>query len=559
MKPSRTVLASLCLLPFSRPFAAQYEEGHVRVLLDVTGGTGGDLFGWTAVALGDVNGDLVADFAVSLPFDDLNFGTSSSGTVLCVSGASGATLWSRSESLTSSILGFALERMDWNADGVLDAVASAPFSSTGGRVWVFSGLDGATLATLDPSAAGDGFGASLATGGDYDGDGVEDLAVGAPYVDGGLGTNAGRVYVYARGAAAPFVTLEGPAADAEFGLGLAFAGDLSQPADGRDELVVGYRLASFVDGEAVVLSSTSATPLHTLTGVGMGPDLLGDRIDAGSDADADGFGDILVGNLTLDEARVFSGASGALLYTLDGDGTGGNFGIGHFVSDLDHDGRAELAFGAWSNQTGASDSGRVFVHSGASGALLKTITPSDVDRGLGCEVRGIDDFDGDGRADLLVGAYGNGGVGLPRGRLYVFSGHLPAPNNVPAPAELVGDPILLDSGGDPASGPLIASAFEPFNLTLDCSGHPSGSPYLLQGRDDRLATPSTTPYGRLWMSGTRLFLFAGVHAGGVLEAVPGGLVLPADLALVGLDYTVQGGCGGGGARLSNALTQTVGR
>jgi hypothetical protein len=60
------------------------------------------------------------------------------------------------------------------------------------------------------------------------------------------------------------------------------------------------------------------------------------------------------------------------------------------------------------------------------------------------------------------------------------------------------------------------------------------------------------------MGGTRLFLFAGTHSGGVVEAAPGGFVLPADLALVGLDFTVQGGCMGAGLRLSNALTQTIG-
>jgi hypothetical protein len=551
-------LPLLPLLSLVSLTSAQFEESHVRLLLDVTGGSAGDLFAWRVVTLGDVSGDGVSDFAVAVPFDDVSFGIQTTGSIYAISGADGATLWTRSETLASAVLGYALETLDWNGDGELDVVASGPFSASGGRVWVYSGLDGSTLAVLNAATSSDGFGASVATGGDFDGDGNDDLAVSAPFADTATGTRSGRIDVYAKGSGALLATLDGPGPAAEFGLGLAFIGDLTQPSDGRDELVVGYRLASFVDGEAVVLSSTSPAPLYTVTGIGMGPDIIGDRIDASGDVTGDGIRDIFVGDLSFDTATLVSGATGLALYTLDGGGVGGNFGTGHIVPDLDHDGRADVAVGAWAGDVGAADSGRIFLYSGASGSLLKTITPTDVDRGLGCDVRAIDDFDGDGRIDLVVGAYGNGGVGLPRGRLQVFSGHIPAPNNQPAPAELASDPILLDNGGDPASGPLIASAFEPFNVALDCTGFPSGAPYFVQGREDRLVTPTSTPFGSLWMGGTRLFLFAGTHSGGVVEAAPGGFVLPADLALVGLDFTVQGGCMGAGLRLSNALTQTIG-
>lgn len=540
---------------------AQYVETHVNRLLDVTMGAAGDLFAWTVVEIGDVNADGVSDFAASAPFDDRSFSVSSSGTIHAFSGAGGALLWRRSESLTSSILGFALETVDWNGDGIRDVVAAAPFNTTGGRVFVYAGQDGAILATLDVSAANDAFGCSLATGGDFDGDGSEDLAVGAFGVDTAAGNSVGRVRVFARGTGALLASFDGPEPGAEFGLGLAFLGDVSVPPDGRDELVVGNRLASsFFDGEARVIAFAGGVPteLYRVSGVGMGPNLIGDRIDAGLDVDGDAFPDFLVGDLNLGEVDVFSGRTGAPLYTLVGDADGSTFGTGHLIQDVDHDGRADLALGAWTSDSGNSDSGKVFVYSGASGRLLKTITPGGRDVGLGCEVRDMPDFDGDGRRDLLVGAYGNGGVGRPFGRTFVFSGHVPAPENRVHPAALPADPRLADSGGDPARGPLLGSPFERFNLSLDCTGFAPGGGYLIRGHLGRLPAPLPTLNGDLWLSGPRLFSFTGVHAGNVVECIPGGFVLPSNLGLVGLQYTAQGVCTGGSVRLSNALTQTIG-
>lgn len=555
------VLPVLLATPALAP--AQYVESSVNRLLDVSMGTAGDLFAWTVVELGDVNADGVSDFAASAPFDDAGVFISSTGTIHAFSGASGAVLWRRSESLVSSILGYSLETMDWNGDGVLDVVAAAPFNSTGGRVFVYAGQNGSMLATLDVSAPNDGFGCSLATGGDFDGDGSEDLAVGALGVDTAAGSEVGRVYVFRRGTGAQITSIDGPGANAEFGLGLAFLGDISSPPDGRDELVVGNRLASsFFDGEARVISFAggTASQLYSVSGVGMGFDIIGDRIDAGLDADGDGSPDFLVGDLSADEVDVFSGRTGAPLYTLDGDqDPSSGFGSAHFIHDADHDGRADIAVGAWPSDSGASDSGKVFVYSGASGTLLKTITPTGVDVGLGCDVRGMSDFDGDGRRDLLVGAYGNGGVGRPLGRVLVFSGHVPAPANRTFPSERAGDPVLADAGGDPFAGPLIASEFERFNLALDCAGFAAGGIWAIEGYAQRHPAALPSPFGSLWVTGPRLFHFLGRHAGGAVECIPGGRVLPSDMGLIGLEYTVQGLCGGGGrVRFSGAITQTIG-
>ena len=85
---------------------------------------------------------------------------------------------------------------------------------------MYSGVDGATLRLINPSdVANDGFGAAIDTGGDSDGDGSEDVLIGA-IGDDTAGSNAGRVYVFAVDTGTLIATIEGPFLEAEFGIGL---------------------------------------------------------------------------------------------------------------------------------------------------------------------------------------------------------------------------------------------------------------------------------------------------------------------------------------------------
>ena len=176
--PAACVLICLVL---ASDLSAQYGEPSVAELSETTIGPSSELFGWAVASLDDVNLDGFVDHAVSAPFH--SFGLSSSiGRVYALSGADGSQLWSRRGAQTSEILGYSLETMDWNGDGVQDVVTGGPFAGNG-RVLVLSGATGLTLAELTGFTASDGFGASLAGNGDFDGDGQRDLLVAAPFVD----------------------------------------------------------------------------------------------------------------------------------------------------------------------------------------------------------------------------------------------------------------------------------------------------------------------------------------------------------------------------------------
>ena len=374
--------------------SAQYVEPDVEVLVQRSIGPAGDRFGRQVVALGDVNGDGVIDV-----------GASAFGVVFALSGVDGSTLWFHTEGQFDPDLGASLASMDWNADGVLDLVAGAPGDFPTASTWIFSGVDGAVLATLSPPVFE--FGRRVASGGDFDGDGNEDLLVGSPLE--GTDVEEGRVDVYARGGTVPFSVLLGQMKFDQVGSAVAFLGEASVPSDGRDEIVVGVGVINY-PGSARVYGWNGAVPVERFT---LDLAFTAADIDGGKDVDGDGRPDFAVA--ANDGVRVFSGADGAPIHVL---GQADFFASVALLGDVDGDSRPDIAAGAPFHASGASGGGRIFLWSGASGALLKTITSTTVDRRLGTDVREIGDLDHDGRRDLLVGARSEFGV---IGSMLVFS------------------------------------------------------------------------------------------------------------------------------------------
>jgi hypothetical protein len=208
---------------------------------------------------------------------------------------------------------------DINGDGIGDLIVGLPdldLSDTslpvlgGGTAGVVAVLTGTGTGFDAPvyiagELADDGFGATVAAG-DIDGDGIDDLVVGAPNAGGG----AGRVYVYLGDAAfapvAADLTIEAPtpAAGDHFGLGLA-VGDYDD--DGLADIFVGAPGAN-ADAGAVFQYAGAATPSDVVVaqfdgtaGAQAGYPVLGDF-------DGDGVADLHIGSPGLEEVLVFAGA-----------------------------------------------------------------------------------------------------------------------------------------------------------------------------------------------------------------------------------------------------------
>jgi hypothetical protein len=198
-------------------------------------------FGLDIVNLGDINGDGIDDLAVAAPTDVASTLTNA-GKVYVFSGATRQFVYELSSpnAEEGGTFGVAIANVgDINDDGRDDLAVSAYAEDAGasnaGRVYVFSGFDGSPLFDLiSPLPELNGrFGLTLAGIGDTDGDGLPDIAVGAPLED----NTSGRAYVFG-GDERLIATLEPAEGDSVIlGVDLVGIGDVN--GDGRSDLFVG--------------------------------------------------------------------------------------------------------------------------------------------------------------------------------------------------------------------------------------------------------------------------------------------------------------------------------
>jgi hypothetical protein len=356
---------------------------------------GGTYIGGRGAAAGDVNGDGYGDLIVGA-YDFDKGGDQGWKAHLYLGSPTGletTTDWTAT-SANADEFGFAQKVAsagDVNGDGYDDVLVGSPshdspeFSE--GEVFLY--LGSAAGLEPDPAWSADSnqeysfFGTSLASAGDVNGDGYDDIVVGAFSYD-DPDPSEGAAFLYLGSASGPAEsaawTVRGDKGYANLGMSVSSAGDVD--GDGYDDVIVGangYGGAGSGGGAAFVfLGSASglATTAAWTVESSIEDAYFGASVACAGDVNVDGFDDIVVGapysGLAQGTVSVFLGSATGLdttpAWEESGDGADATFGISvASAGDVDGNGAPDVLVGAWDYKIGKAGTGAFLYVSTAGG------------------------------------------------------------------------------------------------------------------------------------------------------------------------------------------------
>jgi hypothetical protein len=441
---------------------------------------GSSRFGSSVAGAGDVNGDGYADVLVGA--DQYDAGQSDEGAAfLYLGSASGvadanpATAAAQLESNQATArFGYRVAGAgDVDGDGYADVIVSACFYDAGtsdeGAVFVYHGgasgiADGnpvTATAQLESNQADANFGHAVAGAGDVNGDGYDDVIVGALFYDAGQ-ADEGAAFVFLGSAtgiadgnpATAAAQLEANQAGAQFGYAVAGAGDVN--GDGYADVIVGARYyhapetdegAAFVFlGSATGIADGNPATAATRLESNQVNAQLGVSVAGAGDVNGDGYADVIVSATSYDAPQSDEGAAWVFLGSATGIANGNpataaaqlesnqeSAFLGSSVAsagDVNGDGYADVIVGAYQYHAGQTNEGAAWVFLGsptgvANGnpATAATQLESDqVEAQMGHSVAGAGDVNGDGYGDVIVSAYLYDHGQTDEGEVFVFLG-----------------------------------------------------------------------------------------------------------------------------------------
>ncbi|MBU0692762.1 FG-GAP repeat protein [bacterium] len=331
----------------------------------------------------------------------------------------------------------------WTGDKPLFAVSSSgevngPIRS--GKVMFFDGLLADNpIHEFSAPKEGEVFGRTLSGGGDWNGDGIPDLAVGAP----GDRESAGKVYLYFGGANIGSTVngeLSAKEVGDQFGTAISLHHDLN--GDGLADLVVGApksAKAGATAGRAYIwLGKKDGTPAASPDieiKLGTTNDLFGTAIATG-DVTGDGHADLVIGSPHHNLGEKLPGsifvihggpeanlASVKKIISGESSGFQDEFGYGvAIVNDMNDDGASEIVVGAPKVLRDGKQIGKAYLYYGGAAMASepsRTFWGADEAGGFGEAVFALGDLNRDGKGDWAVQASSAAGS---RGTVYFYYG-----------------------------------------------------------------------------------------------------------------------------------------
>ncbi|MBN1426251.1 FG-GAP repeat protein [Candidatus Fermentibacteria bacterium] len=473
-------------------------------------------FGWS-IAPVDTAVVGMAGIVVGAPYEESD-GVAEAGMAYCFRAADGL-LQSELRSDAPQVrgrFGFAAASIgDIDGDGETDLAVGAPGENSGdypaaGQAYLISGAFGTSIRNLDsPGAEPAGyFGWSLLALADITGDGIGDIAVGAPgETPAPSRCNVGRVYLFSGATGECCGALDAPVSLADGRFGAVMAG--LRAADGSPLIAFGLPTAGdSSSGEVFIMGVTGQVIQCLVPPSPAAGARFGSALAPCHDIDGDGFPDLLIGapgSSDRGRAYAFSGAAGILLTEFSPPPDVGGF-YGRSVApagDIDGDGCAEIAVGYLVDAPGEGWRGGVHV-ARTGGEHVRALTaPEASGSSFGWSLAALGDPGGDGQDDLAIGAYGAAGsAGFHEaGCLFVLSPqsapYRPQPRVVrllgpwPNPARDVARILVQGSHGDE------------IRVTLrDAAGRAApASACRVEGKGDdyELRLSPTLPSGLYWL------------------------------------------------------------